>query len=99
LTLNGYQYSTTAELAAADANRRVAVVPVVDCDDWAVTPGQTIAIQKFACIVMLHPMTSPQDPLYLEYRGLSDDPGNPCGTIGLPGGPGSVGPKVPALVR
>lgn len=97
LTLNGYQNSTSAQLAASDADRRVAVVPVVDCAGWA--SSQTIAIKKFACIVMLHPMASPSDPLYLEYEGLSDEVGNPCGTTGLPGGPGSVGPKVPALVR
>lgn len=97
LNLNGYQYSTSAQLAASDADRRVAVVPVVDCDGWA--GSQTVNIVKFACIVMLHPMDSPGDPLYLEYQGLSDEPGNPCSTIGLPGGPGSVGPRVPALVR
>jgi len=93
----GYTNSTSADLAASDADRRLAVVPVVDCGEW---PGsQTATIQKFACILMLHPMDDPGDPLYLEYEGLSDSPGNPCGTIGVPGGPGSVGPKVPTLVR
>jgi hypothetical protein len=109
LILNGYQHSTSAQLAASDADRRVAEVPVVDCGDDTDGDGvidsggwvssQTVEIKKFACIVMLHPMDSPGDPLYLEYQGLSDEAGNPCGTIGLPGGPGSVGPKVPTLVR
>jgi hypothetical protein len=96
LNLTGYQHSTSAQLAASGADRRLAVVPVVDCDDWG---GTTTPILKFACIVMLHPMDSPGDPLYLEYQGLSDLPGSPCATIGLPGGPGSVGPQVPTLVR
>lgn len=109
LNLTGYQHSTSAELAASGSDRRVAVVPVVDCgtdtdgdgiiDTGGWVSSQTVEIKKFACILMLHPMDSPGDPLYLEHQGLSDDPGNPCGTIGLPGGPGSVGPKVPTLVR
>jgi hypothetical protein len=109
LTLTGYQYSTSTELAASGADRRVAVVPILDCgedtdgdgtfDEGGWDPDHVLKIEKFACIVMLHPMTSPSDPLYLEYQGLSDDPDNPCGTIGLPGGPDSVGPRVPTLVR
>jgi hypothetical protein len=97
IVLNGYQPSTSAELAASGSDRRIAVVPVVDCDLWA--GSQTVPIIRFACIVMLHPMDSPGDPLYLEYQGLSDLPGSPCSSIGLPGGPGNVGPMVPALVR
>ncbi|MDO8347211.1 MAG: pilus assembly protein TadG-related protein [Rugosibacter sp.] len=96
LNLHGYTNSTSADLTGR-ANRRVVVVPVVDCAGWA--GSQTTPIVKFACILMLHPMDRPQDPLYLEYLGLSDEPGNPCASTGLPGGPGSVGPKVPALVR
>ena len=97
LNLNGYQNSTSTELGNSGADRRIAVVPIVDCDGWA--SSQTTPILKFACIVMLHPMDSPGDPLYLEYQGLSDLPGSPCSSVGLPGGPGNVGPQVPALVR
>lgn len=96
LNLHGFTNSTSADLTGR-ANRRVVVVPVVDCSGWA--SSQTTPIVKFACILMLHPMDRPQDPLHLEYLGLSDEPGNPCASTGLPGGPGSVGPKVPALVR
>lgn len=109
MKLTGYTQSTSAQLAASGADRRLAVVPVVDCGDDTDGDGvidsggwvssQTVEIQKFACIVMLHPMDSPGDPLYLEYQGLSDVTGSPCATTGLPGGPGSVGPRVPALVR
>ena len=94
---NSYNNSTPTELHNWGSDRRVVVVPVVDCSLW--TGAQKVDVKKYACVVMLHPMTSPGDPLYLEYQGLSDVAGNPCGTIGLPGGPGSVGPKVPALVR
>lgn len=97
LNLNGYQNSTTTELNNSGADRRIAVVPIVDCDTWA--SSQTTPIIKFACIVMLHPMDSPSDPVYLEYQGMSDDPTSPCASTGLPGGPGNVGPLVPALVR
>lgn len=97
LTLNGYSNSTSTQLANSGSDRRVAVVPIVDCAGWA--SSQTTLILKFACIVMLHPMASPSDPLYLEYQGLSDTPGSPCASIGLPGGTGNVGPLVPALVR
>lgn len=93
-----YSNSTTGQLSSSGSDRRVALVPIVDCDGWA-TPPHTTPILKFACIVMLHPMTSPQDPTYLEYQGLTDLSGSPCATTGLPGGPGSVGPRVPALVR
>lgn len=96
LNLNGFSNSTSAQLTG-QSNRRLAVVPIVDCAGWA--SSQTTPILKFACILMLHPMDGPGDPLHLEYLGLSDEVGNPCASTGLPGGPGSVGPKVPALVR
>lgn len=97
LVLNGYQHSTSTQLSNSGSDRRLAVVPIVDCGGWA--SSQTTPILKFACIVMIHPMDSPSDPLYLEYQGLSDVAGSPCATTGLPGGPGSVGPRVPTLVR
>ncbi|MDP1653415.1 MAG: pilus assembly protein TadG-related protein [Rhodocyclaceae bacterium] len=97
IVLNGYQHSTSTQLSNSGSDRRLAVVPIVDCAGWA--SSQTTPILKFACVVLLHPMNGPSDPLYLEYQGLSDLPGSPCATVGLPGGPGSVGPQVPALVR
>jgi Putative Flp pilus-assembly TadE/G-like len=93
----GYTNSTPAQLAASGADRRLATVPVVDCAGWV--GSQTVPILRMACILMLHPMEGPNSDVRLEYQGLSDAPGNPCATIGLPGGPGSVGPKVPGLVR
>lgn len=48
---------------------------------------------------MLHPIGHPSDIVSMEYLGLSSDPASPCATSGSVGGPGSVGPLVPALVQ
>ena len=37
--------------------------------------------------------------MYLEYLGNTSEAGSPCASVGLPGGSGSNGPLVPALVR
>ncbi len=37
--------------------------------------------------------------MYLEFRGYASDANSPCASSGLPGGTGSAGPLVPALVR
>jgi putative Flp pilus-assembly TadE/G-like protein len=106
---NGSSSATSSQLNAG-ADRRLAVLPVVDCDCWGSSPPAScnvptppppnqINILKFACILMLHPMGNPGEDTYIEYEGLSDDASNPCATLGLPGGPGAVGPKVPSLVR
>lgn len=82
-------------------DRRVAVVPIVDCKGWSdkLNKQQTNTIKAFACVLMLHPMTDPKDETFLEYLGLADEPGNPCVTQGMPGSSANVGPRVPGLVR
>ncbi|MDC7715126.1 pilus assembly protein TadG-related protein [Vogesella sp. LYT5W] len=98
LNLNGNPRSATAaQLAANGADRRLALMPIVNCDGWS--SSQTVPIQKFACVLLLQPMQGPGDETFVEYRGQADLPGNPCATLGLPGAGGGVGPKVPALVR
>jgi hypothetical protein len=87
----------TGVLATSGSSRRIDVAPIVDCAGWA--GSQTVPIIGWACILMLHPITAPGDLIYMEYIGLSNAPGTPCATTGLAGGPGSVGPLVPALVR
>ncbi|MDN5836304.1 MAG: Tad domain-containing protein [Nitrosospira sp.] len=97
--------ANSADLQTSGGDRRLATVAVVDCAGF--TGGSTVApVQSWACVLMLHPINnSPggggtgSDRMYLEYLGRSDDPGSPCATSGLPGGPGSGGPLVPALVR
>lgn len=98
----GTQSTTSADLAAKGADRRLVTAPVVNCALWAGTNPQTIAVLGYACMLMLHPMTHHSDPLYsvdvwLEYRGPSNDPNSPCNTSGVAGG--TAGPLVPVLVH
>lgn len=81
----------------AGADRRLATAPIVDCSAWA--SSQTTPIIAWACVLMLHPIDGTGDLVYMEYLGLASEPGSPCATTGLPGGPGGTGPKVPALVQ
>jgi len=98
ISLNGNPTSATpAQLGANGADRRLALMPIVNCNSW--TGSQTVPIQKFACVLMLQPMQGPGAMTYVEYRGQADVPGNPCATLGLPGAEGSIGPQVPALAR
>jgi len=69
-------------------SRRLAVVPVIN------NASQVI---NYVCMFMLHPLSGPNDPAQLEYRGLAGIPASPCTTGGVPGGSG--GPLVPVLVR
>lgn len=43
--------------------------------------------------------TSSVPLMYLEYLGNASEASSPCASVGLPGGSGSNGPLVPALVR
>lgn len=90
-----YSPLTPEQHATYGANRRLAVAPLVNCADWE--SANTVAIQAYACVLMLHPIGSPQDNVYLEYVGPADDPLSPCPTVGIAGG--STGPLVPVLVQ
>ena len=98
----GYQSTTSSDLAAKGADRRLVVVPIVDCGAWASSNPQTQPVLGYACVLMLHPMTHTSDPLYseevwLEYRGPANHPNSPCNTSGVAGG--TAGPLVPVLVH
>jgi hypothetical protein len=98
----GYQSATQSELAASGADRRLVVVPIVNCDAWAASNPQTVPVLGYACVLMLHPMTHTSDPLYsedvwLEFRGAANHPNSPCNTSGVAGG--TAGPLVPVLVH
>ena len=69
-------------------NRRLVIVPVIN--------GSAQVI-NYVCMFMLHPLSGPNDPAKLEYRGLASIPETPCTPSGMPGG--SAGPLVPVLVR
>jgi hypothetical protein len=91
-----YNISSPAEHAAFGAStRRLIVAPVVDCGAWA--SSQTVPILSYACVLLLHPISSPGDVVYMEYAGSASDPNAPCATSGLAGG--GVGPLIPVLVQ
>ncbi|MDB5764987.1 MAG: hypothetical protein JWQ21_3982 [Herminiimonas sp.] len=101
---NGYSNSTQAQLTSSGADRRLVTAPIVNCSSWAASTPQTVPVLGYACMLMLHPMDKDNGPnstddVWLEYRGRSTDPASPCATSGSVGGPGSVGPLVPALVQ
>jgi len=85
------------------ADRRLALVPVVDCG--ALTSSQKSTIQSWACVLMLHPMEKNinqalNGSIYLEYRGDASDPTSPCASQGIPGSTtAGIGPMVPVLVQ
>lgn len=78
------------------ANRRIALAPIVNCDDLATSHPQPIPILGYACVLMLNPIKGPDD-VFLEFRGLGNDPTSPCASYGIPGG--TSGPLVPVLVQ
>jgi Flp pilus assembly protein TadG len=95
---NGYNVAThgaSGELATNGADRRVAVAPIVDCTQWQTQ--QTVPILDWACVLMLHPISSPGDSVHLEYLGRANVLGSPCASYGLAGG--TAGPMVPVLVH
>jgi hypothetical protein len=95
---NAYNPTTTpAQHAARGADRRLVVAPIMNCADWAA--ANVAPIQGYACVLMLHPIASPSDIVYMEYLGLSNEPNSPCATSGVVGGATSSGPLVPALVQ
>jgi hypothetical protein len=50
----------------------------------------------YACALMLNPIAGPDD-VFLEIRGLANDPSSPCASFGIPGG--TAGPLVAVLVQ
>lgn len=94
--------SDSSFLRSNGSDRRLAIVPVVNCNDFA--GSQTAAVESWACILMLHPINNAPGGaalprMYLEYLGASNDLNSPCATLGLPGSEDSVGPQVPVLVQ
>jgi hypothetical protein len=92
---NVTSHGTGGEHSIRGADRRVTTAPIVNCALWA--GSQTVPIEAWACILMLHPIGSPSDIVRLEFLGLSSTAGSPCATSGLAGG--TAGPLVPVLVH
>ncbi|MFM0028810.1 pilus assembly protein TadG-related protein [Paraburkholderia madseniana] len=99
LSTNGSAASKATYQAGAD--RRLALVPMVDCSTLLTGGTHTTTAKSFGCVLMLDPMQTGGniDSVTLEYLGASDLPGSPCATQGIPGAGTGVGPKVPVLVR
>lgn len=94
--IGGYSISQSATLGQYGSQRRVALTPIVDCETLAGTNPQTVAIQGYACILMLNPIKGPDD-IVMEYLGDPAVAGSPCSSFGLAGG--TAGPLVPVLVQ
>ncbi|NHZ88261.1 hypothetical protein F2P45_04360 [Massilia sp. CCM 8733] len=90
--LNSFQKLATPGAAGEHrqygSNRRLVIVPVIN--------GASQVID-FVCMLMLHPLSGPNDPARLEFRGLAGIATSPCAPGGTPGG--ASGPLVPVLVR
>ncbi|HXG46259.1 MAG TPA: pilus assembly protein TadG-related protein [Methylomirabilota bacterium] len=93
---------SSAATHAAGADRRLGIIPVVDCDEFS-GGSHEAAVKAWACILMLHPLNNGAGgggkDMWIEYLGQSNDPASPCATLGLPGSNTSAGPMVPALVQ
>lgn len=94
-------HGVTGTHGTAGADRRLVTAPIIDCTQWSGgAPGcgpQQVRILDWACVLMLHPISNPQQFVNMEYRGLASEEGNPCATSGLGGG--TIGPFVPVLVQ
>lgn len=100
VNMGGLNVTQPPVLTTAGADRRLVLAPVVDCAAWAGgSSSQQVPILGYACVLMLAPIGQSDPETFLEYRGKASDLTSPCATSGVVGGPGSVGPLVPALVQ
>jgi hypothetical protein len=91
--IKAYDASTAVEYFSS---RRIALAPVVNCEDLAGSTPQTVKVEGYVCVLMLNPIKAPAD-VALEYLGPANDPNSPCSSFGLAGG--TTGPLVPVLVQ
>lgn len=95
---NGSTVLQPAALATQGADRRLAIVPIIDCA--GLQSSQTVPVLDWACVFMLHPMDNDNSlTIFLEYHGLTTQPGSPCPAVGGVGNSASTGPLVPGLVQ
>lgn len=94
---NAYNALTAAQhLQYGHSSRRLVSVPVVDCNLWC--SQQTVPLKDWACVFLLHPISSPQDNVTMEFLGRASV-ASACPNAGLAGGGGTIGPVVPVLVQ
>lgn len=96
---NNDTLATQAQHVSNGADRRLVIVPIVDCAGF--TSGQHAPIRAYACVLMLDPYRRQGNNVVsrVEFLGLSNQPGSPCATSGIAGDSASLGPMVPALVQ
>lgn len=97
---NPYNASSTATHASNGADRRIVIIPIVDCASFS--SGQHAPVRAYACVLLLDPYrkaTGSQVVTRVEYLGRSNEPGSPCASSGIAGNTTSQGPLVPALVQ
>lgn len=96
---NNDTLATQGQHASNGADRRLVVVPIVDCAGF--TSGQHAPIRAYACVLLLDPYRRQGNDVMsrMEYLGLSNVAGSPCATSGIAGDSASQGPMVPALVQ
>jgi hypothetical protein len=98
---NPYHNSTVAQHTDSGADRRLVVVPMVDCTNFE-GGGQYAPIRAYACVLMLDTYRKDSGGTvntHFEYIGLAKTPGSPCASSGVPGDDTSQGPLVPSLVQ
>jgi hypothetical protein len=88
--LTGYPLPTNTDHSKG-SDRRLAVVPIVDCNLLGGSNPQTVPVVAYGCVFLLSPIKGPGD-VVLEFRSLGD-----CASSGLGGG--TIGPLVPVLVQ
>lgn len=104
----GYSGISSAQHLARGTNRRLAVVPVLDCHGgFTVVHGGVpdtthVPVRAYACVLLLNPLdTSVPDVARakVEFLGLANEPDSPCASLGPVGSAASLGPLVPALAQ
>lgn len=94
--IEAYSIAQSGALGQYGSQRRVALAPIVDCEALAGTTPQTVALQGYACVLLLNPIKGPDD-VVMEYLGDPNASNSPCSSFGLAGG--TAGPLVPVLVQ
>lgn len=80
--------------------RRLTIMPVINCAGVTCANGSAYPLVGWACVLMLAPVRADelQQGLRIEYVSNASAVTTPCRAPGVPGGPGSIGPRVPTLV-
>lgn len=92
---------SAAQRRSQGRDRRLVVVPIVNCGVWNSSGSAQPTIEGWGCALLLSPISTSGNsgPGQVEFLGLARQSGSPCVTSGLPGSGNSSGPLVPVLVE